>query len=153
MYGHERLRLGSFSSFRICCIISGLWAKNDSWYQNTVSATVTWWYQFCINDTKLIPSSYRCWLGRLFRGGLPYIYGVSWRMKFIAVYPIMSGFNFCREVADIPRRFFKSLMAPFFHYFSDSYHSKSDNCHFSPEVRSLPYLHIDHTPKSRNDCI
>ena len=50
-----------------------------------------------------------CWKsrsGRLFGGGLLYIYGVSWRMKQIAVYPIMSGFNFCREVAVIPRRFF-----------------------------------------------
>ena len=35
------LSLGSFLSFRICCIISGLRAKNDGWYQNTVSATVT----------------------------------------------------------------------------------------------------------------
>ena len=29
------------TSFRICCIISGLWAKSDGWYQNAVSAKVT----------------------------------------------------------------------------------------------------------------
>jgi hypothetical protein len=41
--------LGSFLSFRICCIISGLRSKSDGWYQNTVSAMVTWWYQFFVS--------------------------------------------------------------------------------------------------------
>jgi hypothetical protein len=62
--------------------------------------------------------------------------------KNIAVFPITSGFNFCREVAVIPRRFFKKLDGSLFDYFLDSCDSKMDNCHFSPQMRSLPYLNI-----------
>ena len=57
-----------------------------------------------------------CWKsrsGRLFGGGLLYIYGVSLRLKWIAVYPTTSGAHFWSEVAVIPHRFFKGFAAPF----------------------------------------
>ena len=45
--------------------------------------------------------------------------------------------------------------SPFFDYFWDqSYVSTIQNCIFSPEMRSLPYLNIETTLKSSDDdCI